>query len=109
VWHVSAEQIFPDGDMSEMMRGVLQCVAVCCSVLRCAAVCCSVLQHAALQCVAVCCNFSFDVWRVSAEQIFLDDDVCEMMRGALQDTLQQTATHCNTHCNTKSDVWHVFA
>ena len=42
VWHVPAEQIFPDGDMSETMRGVLQCVAVCCSVLQCAAVCCSV-------------------------------------------------------------------
>ena len=32
-------------------RGVLQCVAVCCSVLQCAAICCSVLQ-----CVAVCCS-----------------------------------------------------
>jgi len=32
-------------------RGVLQCVAVCCSVLQCVAVCCSVLQ-----CVAVCCS-----------------------------------------------------
>ena len=30
---------------------VLQCVAVCCSVLRCVAVWCSVVQ-----CVAVCCN-----------------------------------------------------
>ena len=30
-------------------KGVLQCVAVCCSVLLCVAVCCSVLQ-----CVAVC-------------------------------------------------------
>jgi len=29
-------------------RGVLQCVAVCCSVLQCVAVCCSVSQ-----CVAV--------------------------------------------------------
>ena len=34
--------------------GVLQCVAVCCSVLQCVAVCCSVLQ-----CVAVC----FNIWR----------------------------------------------
>ena len=25
--------------------GVLQCVAVCCSVLQCVTVCCSVLQH----------------------------------------------------------------
>ena len=33
-------------------HGVLQCVAVCCSVLQCAAVCCS-----ALQCVVVCCVF----------------------------------------------------
>ena len=32
-------------------RGVLQCVAVCCSVLQCVAVCCSELQ-----CVAVCCS-----------------------------------------------------
>ena len=31
------------------MHGVLQCVAVCCSVLQCVAVFCSVLQ-----CVAVC-------------------------------------------------------
>ena len=31
--------------------GVLQCVAVWCSVLQCVAVCCSVLQ-----CVAVCCS-----------------------------------------------------
>ena len=29
--------------------GVLQCVAVCCSVMQCDAVCCSVLQ-----CAAVC-------------------------------------------------------
>jgi len=36
--------------------GVLQCVAVCCSVLQCVAVCCSVLQCVALQCVAVCCS-----------------------------------------------------
>ena len=45
--------------------GVLQRVAVCCSVLQCVAVCCSVLQCAAvcyselqcaLQCVAVCCS-----------------------------------------------------
>ena len=32
-------------------NGVLQCVAVCCSVLQCVAVCRSVLQ-----CVAVCCS-----------------------------------------------------
>ena len=31
--------------------GVLQCVAVCCSLLQCVAVCCSVSQ-----CVAVCCR-----------------------------------------------------
>ena len=31
--------------------GLLQCVAVCCSVLQCVAVCCSVLQ-----CVAECCS-----------------------------------------------------
>jgi len=46
-------------------EGVLQCVAVCCSVLQCVAlsVCCSVLQCLAvccivsvLQCVAVCCS-----------------------------------------------------
>jgi len=40
---------------------VLQCVAVCCSVLQCVAVCCSVLQYVAvgcsgLQCVAMCCR-----------------------------------------------------
>ena len=34
-----------------MVRDMLQCVAVCCSVLQCVAVCCSVLQ-----CVAVCCR-----------------------------------------------------
>jgi len=34
-----------------LQNGVLQCVAVCCSVLQCVAVCCSVLQ-----CVAVCCS-----------------------------------------------------
>ena len=34
-----------------MRYGVLQCVAVCCSVLQCVAVCCIVLQ-----CVAVCCS-----------------------------------------------------
>jgi len=37
--------------------GVLQCVAVCCSLLHCVAVCCSVLQcvavcHSVLQCAA---------------------------------------------------------
>ena len=32
-------------------RGLLQCVAVCCSVLQCVAVCCSVLQ-----CAVVCCS-----------------------------------------------------
>ena len=52
-------------------NGVMQCVAVCCSVLQCvpvfcnvlqcSAVCCSVLQCVAmscsvLQCVAVCCS-----------------------------------------------------
>jgi len=49
--------------------GVLQCVAMCCSVLQCVAVCCSVccsvLQHMIvdhtsvdyeLQCAAVCCS-----------------------------------------------------
>jgi len=44
-------------------NGVLQCVAVCCSVLQCVAVCCT-LESAAgrvqcacmLQCVVVCCN-----------------------------------------------------
>ena len=40
---------------------VLQCLAMCCSVLQCVAVCCNVLQCVAmccsvLQCVAVCCN-----------------------------------------------------
>ena len=44
-----------------LLRPVLQCVAVCCSVLQCVAVCCSVLQCVAvccsvLQCVAVCCS-----------------------------------------------------
>ena len=34
--------------------GVLQCVAVYCSVLQCVAVCCSMLQ-----CVAVCCSVTF--------------------------------------------------
>jgi len=28
--------------------GLLQCVAVCCSVLQCVAVCCSVLQYVAV-------------------------------------------------------------
>ena len=37
--------------MYEKTMGLMQCVAVCCSVLQCVAVCCSVLQ-----CVAVCCN-----------------------------------------------------
>jgi len=52
--------------------GVLQCVAVCCSVLQCVAACCNALQCFAtrkqaqnlrlqvccsvLQCVAVCCS-----------------------------------------------------
>jgi len=39
------------GHVYEIVVGVLQCVAVCCSVLQCVAVCCSVLQ-----CVAVCCS-----------------------------------------------------
>jgi len=43
------------------VMGVLQCVAVCCSVLQCVAVRCSVLHCVAvccsvLQCGAVCCN-----------------------------------------------------
>jgi len=47
------------------LSGVLQCVAVCCSVLQCVAVCCSVSQCVAvcrsvLQCVAVCCRQLFD-------------------------------------------------
>jgi len=50
--------------------GVLQRVAVCCSVLQCIAVCCSVLQHVEVRtreevvcdkvcvgCVAVCGSF----------------------------------------------------
>jgi len=46
---------------SYVIKYVLQCVAVCCSVLQCVAVCCSVLQCVAmccsvLQCAAVCCN-----------------------------------------------------
>ena len=34
--------------------GVLQCVAVCCSVLQCVAVCCNMMQL--MQCVVVCCT-----------------------------------------------------
>jgi len=46
--------------------GVLQCVAVCCSVLPCVAVWCSVLQCVAvccrvLQCIAVYCSIMFSV------------------------------------------------
>ena len=49
----------------KMLRGVLQCVAVCCSVLQCIAVCCSVLLCVAvwcsvLRCVAMCCSVTFD-------------------------------------------------
>ena len=41
--------------------GVVQCVAVCCSVVQCVAVCCSVVQCGAVwcsvvQCGAVCCS-----------------------------------------------------
>ena len=46
-------------------EGVLQCVAVCCSVLQCGAVWCNLLQCVAvccsvLQCVVVCCI----LWRL---------------------------------------------
>ena len=39
-----------------LLQGVLQCVAVCCSVLQRVAVCCSVLP-----CVAVCCRMMQNV------------------------------------------------
>ena len=45
--------------LSRLRAGVLQCVAVCCSVLLCVALCCSVLLCAAVcvaVCVAVCCS-----------------------------------------------------
>jgi len=52
---------FLDERLRHCNSGVLQCVAVCCSVLQCVAVCCSVLQCvvlycSVLQCVAVCCS-----------------------------------------------------
>jgi len=109
------------------IRGVLQCVAVCCSVLQRVAVCCSVLQCVAvlatalhsrkgngaehvhstprqrryvegvLQCVAACCIAVCCKRKVQSR--------CQISRE--QNTaLQHTATHCNTlqhtatHCNT---------
>jgi len=39
-----------NGIASARNFGVLQCVAVCCSMLQYVAVCCSMLQ-----CVALCC------------------------------------------------------
>ena len=52
-WHTC---IFP----ATMGRGVLQCVAVCCSVLQCVAVSCSVtcisMTHIGKGWVAVCCS-----------------------------------------------------
>jgi len=78
---------------------VLRCVAACCNVpghptkqtcpsvglLQCVAVCCSVLQ-----CVAVCSSFL--------------TDVLPLLKGPTSKTsypsLQRTTTHRNTHCNT---------
>jgi len=39
-----------------MRQGVLQCVAVCCSVLLFVLVCCGGLQWVVLQCVVMCCD-----------------------------------------------------
>ena len=43
--------------VSVAAKGVLQCVAVCCSVLQCAAECCCVgMCCSVLQCAVVCCR-----------------------------------------------------
>ena len=52
---------FLEFQYGSISNGLLQCVAVYCSVLQCIAACCSVLQRAAvcgsvLKCVAVCCS-----------------------------------------------------
>ena len=39
-----------------MLQGVLQCVAVCCSLFLCVAVGCSGLQWVVLQCFVMCCD-----------------------------------------------------
>jgi len=85
--------------------GMLQCVAVCCSVLQCDAVCCSVLQCVAesssvLQCIV-------DLAHVSPSPTSY---YCNALQHAAThcidcNTLQHNATHCNTlqhtatHCN----------
>ena len=60
------------------MKGVLQCVAVCCSVLQCVAVCCSVLR-----CVAVCCCVCWNVLLWSAAEL-AGDTVWVSANGVLQ-------------------------
>ena len=45
--------LFDDSAWTQDFRGVLQCVAVCCSVLQCVAVCCSVLHEVFSYCVCL--------------------------------------------------------
>ena len=65
--------------MRDVLHGVLQCVAVCCSVLQCVAVRCSVLQ-----CVAV--NHEFITLRVNKTD-----------RLEVPPSTTHTATHAATH------------
>jgi len=69
------------------LRGVLQCVAVYCSVLQCAAMCCSVLQ-----CAAVCCSVLQCAAVVPSLQILI---LFSMSRLALRCVLQCLAVCCS--------------
>jgi len=93
MWHIQFHAL-------QLSRGVLQCVAVCCSVLQCVAVRCSVLQCVAcgisnsmppsylevccgvLQCVAVCCmwQIQFHALQLSRGGFWLCVRVCVCVR-----------------------------
>ena len=88
--------------------GVMQCVAVCCSVcrsvLQCAAVCCSVLQ-----CVAVCSSVFQCVTRHEFRLTHNLVDSGEIRNSVKLEeirNLAHTATHCNTlqHTVTQSNT-----
>ena len=106
----------------DVMRCVLQCVAVRCSALQCVAVCCGVLQCVAVCCsgwqrvaaccsvlqgVAVCCSVRAvgRVWQYQLCQhmnescLTVNVSVGVLWSGinaSICRTLQHTATHCNT-------------
>jgi len=71
--------------------GMLQCVAVCCTMLQCVAVCCQCCN--VLQCVAVCCSVLQCVALCCSVQC-VDSGFGQVMRKSLASALRFTPNQC---------------